>query len=90
MEAHFLETIELTPSFADRVRDGKREEPIVGAAVPNFFRKPTGPGWVLVGDAGYIKDPITAQGINDAFRDAERCAVALDAWFTEERSLTRR
>lgn len=86
VEAHFLETLQLAPSFADRVRDGKREEPIVGAAVPNFFRKPYGPGWALVGDAGYIKDPITAQGINDAFRDAERCAVALDAWFTEERS----
>ena len=45
-----------------------------GAAVPNFFRKPYGPGWALVGDAGYNKDPITAQGINDAFRDAELCA----------------
>lgn len=37
-----------------------------------------GPGWVLVGDAGYLEDPITAQGIQDAFRDAERCAHALD------------
>ena len=41
----------------------------------NFFRKPYGPGWALVGDAGYNKDPITAQGITDAFRDAE-CLVA--------------
>lgn len=43
-----------------------------------FFRKPYGPGWVLVGDAGYTKDPITAQGMLDAFRDAEQCALALD------------
>ena len=48
----------------------------MGAAVPNYFRKPYGPGWALVGDAGYIKDPITAQGIGDAFQDAERCASA--------------
>ena len=41
---------------------------------PNFFRKPYGPGWALVGDAGYNKDFITAQGISDAFRDAELCA----------------
>ena len=41
--------------------------------MPNFFRKPFGPGWALVGDAGYTKDPITAQGISDAFRDAELC-----------------
>jgi 2-polyprenyl-6-methoxyphenol hydroxylase-like FAD-dependent oxidoreductase len=54
--------------------------------VPNYFRKPYGPGWVLVGDAGYIKDPITAQGINDAFREAEQCAVALDHVFTVSRS----
>ena len=46
-----------------------------------FFRKPYGPGWALVGDAGYNKDPITAQGISDAFRDAERCATALDQAF---------
>src|SRR5262249_26975374 len=32
----------------------------------------------LVGDAGYTKDPITAHGISDAFRDAELCATALD------------
>ena len=41
------------------------------AGVPNYFRKPYGPGWALVGDAGYDKDPITAQGISDAFIDAE-------------------
>jgi 2-polyprenyl-6-methoxyphenol hydroxylase-like FAD-dependent oxidoreductase len=39
-----------------------------------------------VGDAGYIKDSITAQGITDAFHDAERCAAALDAVFTGARS----
>jgi 2-polyprenyl-6-methoxyphenol hydroxylase-like FAD-dependent oxidoreductase len=47
--------------------------------LPNYFRKPYGPGWVLVGDAGYIKDSITAQGITDAFHDAERCAHAIDS-----------
>jgi 2-polyprenyl-6-methoxyphenol hydroxylase-like FAD-dependent oxidoreductase len=46
--------------------------------LPNYFRKPYGPGWALVGDAGYHKDPITAFGITDAFRDAEAVASALD------------
>ena len=36
-----------------------------------FLRQPSGPGWALVGDAGYFKDPITAHGITDALRDAE-------------------
>src|SRR5688572_1744783 len=40
------------------------------------------PGWALVGDAGYNKDFITAQGILDAFRDAELCADALDKTFS--------
>jgi len=48
-----------------------------GGAVANYFRKPYGPGWMLIGDAGYSKDPITAQGITDAFRDAQACADAL-------------
>jgi 2-polyprenyl-6-methoxyphenol hydroxylase-like FAD-dependent oxidoreductase len=55
-------------------------------AVPNYFRKPFGPGWALVGDAGYNKDFITAQGIQDAFRDAESCVAALDAAFSGARS----
>ncbi len=74
---NFLKIFDLAPEFAERLRHAKRETAFTGASVPNFFRKPYGPGWALVGDAGYNKDPITAQGITDAFRDAERCATAL-------------
>ena len=81
VEVSYLGTLDLAPSFAERLRAAKRQTPIVGATVPNFFRKPYGPGWALVGDAGYNKDFITAQGIQDAFRDAERCAIALDQVF---------
>ena len=81
VEVSYLSTLDLAPSFAERLRAAKRQTPIVGATVPNFFRKPYGPGWALVGDAGYNKDFITAQGIQDAFRDAERCAIALDQVF---------
>ena len=41
------------------------------------FRKPVGPGWALVGDAGYFKDPYAAHGISDALRDAELLTDAL-------------
>ena len=58
--------------------------------MPNYFRKPYGPGWVLIGDAGYCKDPITAQGISDAFRDAEACAAALTTVFGGELSFDER
>jgi 2-polyprenyl-6-methoxyphenol hydroxylase-like FAD-dependent oxidoreductase len=78
VEGNYLKSFALAPEFADRLRAAKRETRIVGTAVPNYFRKPYGPGWALVGDAGYNKDFITAQGISDAFRDAELCATALD------------
>jgi flavin-dependent dehydrogenase len=77
IEGNYLKTIEMAPAFADRMRRATRVERFVGGATPNFFRHSYGPGWVLVGDAGYCKDPITAQGIMDAFRDAEACAAAL-------------
>jgi 2-polyprenyl-6-methoxyphenol hydroxylase-like FAD-dependent oxidoreductase len=41
-----------------------------------FLKQPCGPGWALVGDAGYFKDPMTAHGITDALRDAELLATA--------------
>jgi 2-polyprenyl-6-methoxyphenol hydroxylase-like FAD-dependent oxidoreductase len=83
IEANFQATIDLAPAFAERLRAATREERYVGAAVRGFFRRPYGPGWALVGDAGYNKDFITAQGISDAFRDAELCARALDGALSE-------
>jgi 2-polyprenyl-6-methoxyphenol hydroxylase-like FAD-dependent oxidoreductase len=78
IEGNYLAIVDMAPAFAERVRAARREERFLGMAVPNYFRKPFGPGWALVGDAGYNKDFITAQGITDAFVDAERCATALD------------
>ena len=72
---------DLVPEFAERVRAAKRVAPFAGTPVANFFRQPYGPGWALVGDAGYNKDPITAQGISDAFRAAELCATAVEQAF---------
>ena len=69
---------EVTAALGGRLDGGRQETRVVGEGVPNRFRTPYGPGWVLVGDAGYAKDPVTAQGITDAFHDAEMCADALD------------
>lgn len=44
-----------------------------------YVRQSQGPGWALVGDAGYFKDPITAHGITDALRDSEILADAIIA-----------
>jgi 2-polyprenyl-6-methoxyphenol hydroxylase-like FAD-dependent oxidoreductase len=84
-EGHFMRMLDLDPEFGARIRGAKREERFVGAAVPSYFRKPFGPGWALVGDAGYNKDFMTAQGITDAFRDSELCATALHDWLSGSR-----
>ena len=47
------------------------------AGMAGYFRQSFGPGWALVGDAGYFKDPFTAHGLTDAFRDAELLARAV-------------
>ena len=85
VEGNFLKTLELVPEFAARVSTANREAPFLGGAVPGWFRKPYGDGWALVGDAGYNKDPITAQGITDAFLDAERCTHAIDQWLGQRK-----
>jgi 2-polyprenyl-6-methoxyphenol hydroxylase-like FAD-dependent oxidoreductase len=85
IENTVLATLELVPDFAARFHAAKREARFVGMSLANFLRKPFGPGWTLVGDAGYTKDFITSLGISDAFRDAGLCARALDQAFSGAR-----
>lgn len=88
VEANFMEAVKMVPSLAERLRNGTRSERIYGTGdLPFYFRKPFGPGWALVGDAGYHKDPIAAQGITDAFRDAGLLAEAVDAGLSGRRPI---
>ncbi|HEX5501447.1 MAG TPA: NAD(P)/FAD-dependent oxidoreductase [Thermomicrobiales bacterium] len=88
IEGAFLATLDRIPDLAERVRGGRRVERFAGATdLPNFLRKPYGPGWALVGDAGCHKDPFLALGVCDAFRDAELLADALDAGLSGRRPL---
>jgi flavin-dependent dehydrogenase len=79
-EAAFGELLErCAPQLAGQLRHARRTSPVRGMLrQPNQVRQAFGPGWALVGDAGYYRDAITAHGISDAFRDAEFLAVALD------------
>jgi len=88
VEGHIQAALASMPGVADRLRDARREERWIGTAgVANYFRRPYGPGWALVGDAGYDKDPLTAQGISDAFIDAEALATALHESWSGQRSI---
>ncbi len=68
---------EVSPALAARVARGRRAGALsLFAGRRGFFRQAAGPGWALVGDAGYFKDPLPAHGITDALRDAELLAEA--------------
>ncbi len=79
-EEAFGELLERSaPQLAERLRHARRTSPVQGMLrMPNRVSQASGPGWALVGDAGYHRDAITAHGISDAFRDAELLAAAVD------------
>ena len=80
---HFMEALRGVPELAELVLAGRQEDRFFGASdLPNFLRRPYGPGWALVGDAGCHKDPFLALGMADALRDAELLTNALDEAFT--------
>ncbi|MFE4369661.1 NAD(P)/FAD-dependent oxidoreductase [Streptomyces sp. NPDC056835] len=62
-----------------QLTEGKQEDRLYCCSdLPNFFRRPHGPGWALVGDAAHNKDPTPGRGITDAFNQAEMLAECLD------------
>jgi 2-polyprenyl-6-methoxyphenol hydroxylase-like FAD-dependent oxidoreductase len=71
---------EASPELASRVTAATLRSRLASfSGQVGHFRQSHGPGWALVGDAGYFKDPITAHGISDALRDAELLASAVVA-----------
>jgi 2-polyprenyl-6-methoxyphenol hydroxylase-like FAD-dependent oxidoreductase len=68
---------ECSADLAAAVARGTRAERFRGfPGILGYFRRSAGPGWALVGDAGYFKDPLTAHGMTDALVDAEHLARA--------------
>ena len=89
VEGEFMRAIRSSaPKLAERLDGGRREERFAGTGfIPNFLRRPYGLGWALVGDAGYHKDPLTAQGITNSFSHAELLAESLDGAFSGRRPM---
>ena len=77
------------PELGEELRDsGVREERFRPMVYPdNYYRRSHGPGWALVGDAGYHKDPFTGQGMSDALKHAELLAGLVQAGLAGERDL---
>jgi 2-polyprenyl-6-methoxyphenol hydroxylase-like FAD-dependent oxidoreductase len=79
--AGFAELVnEVGAGLGETIARGRQDGRFRGfPGMPGYLRKPWGPGWALVGDAGSFRDPISAHGISDALRDAELLARAVPA-----------
>ncbi len=78
IEGNMRAAFETVPSLGERFARATLSGKIMGlTSHQSFYKKPYGPGWALVGDSGYYRDPLLGQGINDAFRDADHLAAAL-------------
>jgi flavin-dependent dehydrogenase len=89
LDRHIANGIAMVADLAEPFSQARRVEQVKGlGTIPNFFRKPHGEGWALVGDAGYHKDPILAQGISDAFRSAQWLSDALHGGFSGAQPLS--
>ena len=84
-QRHLFEALDRVDApYASAVRSAPRVGRWVGlAGISTFYRRSHGPGWTLVGDAGYSLDPCSAQGISDAFRDADALSRAVVAGFAD-------
>jgi flavin-dependent dehydrogenase len=87
-ERHLEDALRSVANLEEPFRGATCVERVKGTGdLRNFFRPAYGDGWALVGDAGYHKDPILAQGITDAFRSAEWLANAIHTGFSGARPL---
>ncbi len=83
IEGNYMRSFKKSTLLSELMANAKREDKFYGMTdLPNFFRKPYGPGWALVGDAAHHKDPIAGQGIMDAFISAELVVDALHRAFS--------
>lgn len=78
---YYRRQLERFPEVGARLASATQQTPVLGLKrVANRYREPTGPGWVLVGDAYHHKDPVDGQGIYDALQCSTILAEELEGW----------
>jgi len=87
-EHGYRKVMESIPRMTEFLQTGQQVSPVMGKRKqPGYFRQCWGEGWALVGDSAYYKHALTAQGITDAFRDADLLCEAIDEGFSGRRDL---
>jgi 2-polyprenyl-6-methoxyphenol hydroxylase-like FAD-dependent oxidoreductase len=78
-DTYYHETLRSHPEVWRRLEGARRVSPIFGIKkIGNGYRKASGPGWVLTGDALHYKDPVDGQGIYDALLETRELDPLLD------------
>lgn len=87
-EGVYLGSVASIPGLAERLEGARLAGKVRSATgIESYFRRSSGPGWALAGDAGHFKDPVTAQGIRDALRFGRLLGEAAAAVLDEPRAL---
>jgi flavin-dependent dehydrogenase len=74
----FEQRLRRHPLYRQQLGDAVRVSKIGGAVDLSMYkRRPYGPGWALVGDAGYHLDPLAARGVTAAVASADLLARAM-------------
>ncbi|MFD1813616.1 NAD(P)/FAD-dependent oxidoreductase [Rhodococcus gannanensis] len=74
----YLAGIDAIPGLARRLKGCELTSKVRSCTgIESYFRRSSGPGWALPGDAGHFKDPVTAQGIRDGYRYGRLLGEAL-------------
>jgi 2-polyprenyl-6-methoxyphenol hydroxylase-like FAD-dependent oxidoreductase len=72
LEAFYLDRIRSIPQLWGRLSKARKVSNVRGTPrLEGFYRRQSGPGWLLSGDAAHFKHPASAQGIGDALHAAE-------------------
>jgi menaquinone-9 beta-reductase len=75
LEAFYLDRIRSIPQLWGRLSKARKTSRVRGTPrLEGFYRRQSGPGWLLSGDAAHFKHPASAQGIGDALHAAEALA----------------
>ena len=84
-EGSLLAEIQRRDALWPRVEQAHRVGKVLGSgSIPGRKRRPYGPGWALVGDAGWVMDPWSGQGIDQAATHALYLSEALHAFLGGE------
>jgi menaquinone-9 beta-reductase len=75
LRTFYRDKISSIPLLWSRLKNANQVSDLHGSPrLEGFYRRPTGPGWLLTGDAVHFKHPASAQGIGDALEAAEALA----------------